>query len=62
MMEVNMNSTPRTLRFFKDSVEQRVYFRNIPPRIRFVVCASSVVHCIVPFFSLLLVDLDIVFA
>ncbi|KAA6348414.1 MAG: hypothetical protein EZS28_051978 [Streblomastix strix] len=34
-IEVNMNSNPRTVGFFVNDAEQRLYVVNIPPAIRF---------------------------
>jgi hypothetical protein len=39
MLEVDLDASHRTLRFFVDDKEQRVFVRNIPQSINFVVCA-----------------------
>jgi prefoldin subunit 5 len=43
MMEVNMSSTPRTLRFFVNGEQQKMSFINIPTSIQFAVCLSPLI-------------------
>jgi hypothetical protein len=42
MLEVNLDASPHTLRFFVDNREQPVYATNIPQSIKFAVCNLSV--------------------
>ncbi len=38
MLEVNMESSPKTLHFFVNGVQQKGFYRNIPDSVRFTVC------------------------
>ncbi len=39
MMEVNMESSPRTIHFFVNGEQQNGFYTNIPDSVRFTVCS-----------------------
>ncbi len=39
MVEVNMESSPKTLHFFVNGEQQKGFYTNIPDSVRFTVCS-----------------------
>jgi hypothetical protein len=54
MMEVNMDSSPRTLHFFVKGKQQLGYVRNLPSSIKFAVSLFLFIYYVVFFFFSLL--------
>jgi hypothetical protein len=40
MLEVNMNAFPHTLHFFRNGIQEKPFFTNIPPSLKFAVFFS----------------------
>jgi hypothetical protein len=57
MVEVNTNASPRTLHFFWNGIQEKPFFTNIPPSLKFAVSPSPLFSAILSFpYSILLMD------
>jgi hypothetical protein len=50
MMEVDMDSTPRTLHYFHNGTQQKRFFRGLPRSVKLAVCLPSLLclHIVCP--------------